>query len=79
MMKEKMNVGGMTCSACQAHVEKSVSKLEGVKKVEVNLLLNNMTVEYDEAIVTQQDIIKAVESGGYTANPINQTATNHRI
>lgn len=71
MMKEKMNVGGMTCSACQAHVEKSVSKLEGVKKVEVNLLLNNMTVEYDETIVTQQDIIKAVESGGYTASTMN--------
>lgn len=78
-MKEKMNVGGMTCSACQAHVEKSVSKLEGVKKVEVNLLLNNMTVEYDETIVSQQDIIKAVESGGYTANPINQTATNQKV
>ncbi len=59
-MKEKMNVGGMTCSACQAHVEKSVCSLEGVKKVEVNLLLNNMTVEYDENSVSQNDIIKAV-------------------
>ncbi len=67
-MKEKMNVGGMTCSACQAHVEKSVNKLAGIKKCEVNLLLNNMTVEYDENIVTRQDIIKAVESGGYTAS-----------
>lgn len=75
-MKEKMNVGGMTCSACQAHVEKSVSKLEGVKKVEVNLLLNNMTVEYDEKTVTQQDIIKAVESGGYSASPLNQKQEN---
>lgn len=70
-MKEKMNVGGMTCSACQAHVEKSVSKLEGVRKVEVNLLLNNMIVDYDEKVVSQQDIIKAVESGGYTASAIN--------
>lgn len=71
-MKEKMNVGGMTCSACQAHVEKSVCSLEGVKKVEVNLLLNNMTVEYDENSVSQDDIIKAVESGGYTASPLNE-------
>ena len=71
-MKEKMNVGGMTCSACQAHVEKSVLKLAGIKKVEVNLLLNNMTVEYDENIVSQSDIIKAVESGGYSASPLNQ-------
>jgi len=71
-MKEKMNVGGMTCSACQAHVEKSVRKLEGVRNVEVNLLLNNMTVEYDEAVVTQSDIIKAVESGGYSASPMTE-------
>lgn len=71
-MKEKMNVGGMTCSACQAHVEKSVRKLEGIRSVEVNLLLNNMTVDYDETIVSQQDIIKAVESGGYSASPMTE-------
>ena len=67
-MKEKFNVGGMTCSACQAHVEKSVKALSGIKSVEVNLLLNNMVVDYDENMVSQQDIIKAVESGGYTAS-----------
>lgn len=71
-MKEKMNIGGMTCSACQAHVEKSVKALEGVSKVEVNLLLNNMTVEYDEAVVSSQDIIDAVESGGYSACPLTK-------
>lgn len=79
-MKEKMNVGGMTCSACQAHVEKSVCGLEGVNKVDVNLLLNQMVVEYDETIVSQNDIIKAVESGGYTASPLtNKKTTNNNV
>ena len=41
-MTEKFNVTGMTCSACSAHVEKSVKKLNGVKSVNVNLLQNNM-------------------------------------
>jgi len=68
-MKEKMKIGGMTCSACQAHVEKSVRALPGIRKAEVNLLLNSMNVEYDENTVSQQDIIRAVESGGYTAEP----------
>ena len=36
-MKQKFDVTGMTCSACSAHVEKSVSKLEGVQCVNVNL------------------------------------------
>ena len=47
-MKQKFDVTGMTCSACSAHVEKSVSKLEGVQCVNVNLLQNSMVVEYDD-------------------------------
>ena len=66
-MKEKYDVTGMTCAACQAHVEKSVSKLDGVNNVAVNLLQNSMTVEYDEGKVSESDIVKAVESGGYGA------------
>ena len=37
-MKQKFDVTGMTCSACSAHVEKAVCKLEGVRTVQVNLL-----------------------------------------
>ena len=37
-MRQKFTVTGMTCSACSAHVEKAVSKLEGVSDVNVNLL-----------------------------------------
>lgn len=67
LTKERYNVGGMTCSACSAHVEKAVSKVNGVEKVEVNLLTNSMTVLYDSKICTQQNIIDAVVEGGYTA------------
>lgn len=48
-MKQKFNVSGMTCSACSAHVEKSVAKTQGVQSVEVSLLTNSMQVVYDEA------------------------------
>ena len=54
----------MTCSACSAHVEKSVKKLDGVKSVNVNLLQNNMHVDFDETAVSVDDIINAVVSGG---------------
>lgn len=66
-MKQKFDVTGMTCSACSAHVEKSVGKLEGIASVNVNLLQNSMTVEYDETALNTEDIIHAVESGGYGA------------
>ena len=63
------DVRGMTCSACSAHVEKSVRKLEGVKDVSVSLLTNSMEVDFDAAKVTPDDICRAVASGGYSASP----------
>lgn len=66
-MNQKFDVTGMTCSACSAHVEKSIGKLEGVSSVQVNLLANQMKVEYDEKALTSDQIIKAVEAAGYGA------------
>lgn len=74
-MKQKFDVTGMTCSACSAHVEKSVSKLEGVQCVNVNLLQNSMVVEYDDNTLGTTDIIHAVESGGYGASVQGETKT----
>jgi len=71
-MKQKFNVTGMTCSACSAHVDKSVRKLQGVCEVNVNLLKNSMEVEYDEAVVDDNKIIAAVASGGYGASVAGQ-------
>ncbi len=68
-MKENFDVTGMTCSACSARVEKCVAKLPGTDKVTVNLLTNSMQVEYDEAALSEQQIIDAVVKAGYGAAP----------
>ncbi len=68
-MKQKFDVTGMTCSACSAHVEKAVCKLEGVRAVQVNLLSNSMQVEYDEGVLTPEGISAAVDKAGYGARP----------
>lgn len=73
MKTEKFDITGMTCSACSAHVEKSVSRLDGVKSVNVNLLRNNMHVDFDENAVSVNDIIGAVVSGGYGASVAGKT------
>lgn len=67
MVKEKFNITGMTCTNCSSHVEKAVSKLESVSEVKVNLMSNNMIVEYDENILKSADIVNAVISAGYGA------------
>lgn len=68
MEKKKFDVTGMSCAACQGHVEKAVKKLDGVKSVNVNLLQNSMQVEYDESCVSPADMIAAVEKAGYGAS-----------
>ncbi len=57
----------MTCSSCSSHVEKAVIKLNGIQNVNVNLLLNNMIVEYDDKIINNESIMKAVQDAGYGA------------
>ena len=68
-MKEKFDVTGMTCSACSSRVEKCVSKLEGIENVSVNLLTNSMQVEYNDAVLSESQIIDAVVKAGYGASP----------
>ncbi len=69
MKKETYDITGMTCSACSARVEKTAAKLTGVQTVSVNLLTNNMKIEYDESALTQSEIVSAIEKAGYGAAP----------
>ena len=68
MKKVKFDIQGMTCSSCSSHVEKAVCKLEGTKSVNVNLLSNSMVVEYDDNILNNDKIAKAVIDAGYGAS-----------
>ncbi len=69
MAHQKFDVGGMSCAACQAHVEKAVTKLTGVQNVAVNLLSGSMSVDYDDATLSADDICAAVDKAGYSASP----------
>lgn len=64
-------VTGMTCAACQAHVEKAVSRVPGVDKVTVSLLTNSMSVE---GKASASDVVEAVEKAGYGAKPMDASS-----
>lgn len=64
-------VTGMTCAACQAHVEKAVSQVPGVDKVTVSLLTNSMSVE---GKASASDVVEAVEKAGYGAKPMSASS-----
>ena len=62
---EQYTVTGMSCAACQARVEKAVSRVPGVTSCSVSLLTNSMGVEGDAAPAA---VIQAVENAGYGAS-----------
>lgn len=70
----KYEVTGMSCAACQARVEKAVSKLEGVESCSVSLLTNSMGVE---GPASDDDIINAVVEAGYGASIIDLSTTTN--
>jgi Cu+-exporting ATPase len=65
---KKFDITGMTCTACAAHIEKSVGKLAGIQSVNVNLLSNSMTVSFDESRLKTAHIEQAVKNAGYGAH-----------
>ena len=64
-IKEVIKIGGMTCAACAARIEKVVGRLDGVRSAVVNLAAEKLTVEYDPEKVKHTDIQKSVERIGY--------------
>ncbi len=69
-------VGGMTCAACSQRVEKAIDKLEGVKKVTVNLATEKATIEYDPNVIRLSAIKLCIENAGYKALEIDKNTVD---
>ena len=63
--KVTVRIGGMTCAACVARIEKALKRLSGVKEAQVNLATGTATVVYDTALIGLADLRQAVEEEGY--------------
>lgn len=72
---EQYIVTGMTCAACQTHVEKAVSGVPGVDRVNVSLLTHSMTVE---GAAAPESVISAVQNAGYDAELKKESAGQGR-
>lgn len=63
--KVLLEVDGMTCAACSSIIEKVVGKLEGVYSVSVNLTTNTAQIEYNEKLISLNEIQKKMDKLGY--------------
>ena len=65
LQKRTIPVVGMACSSCSAHVEKTLSSLEGMQAASVNLASRLALVEYDDARLTPEQMKAAVNAIGF--------------
>ena len=62
---EIITVTGMSCAACSARVEKELSKSSGIISAGVNIATEKATVEFDDSVITIEDIYARIEGIGY--------------
>ncbi len=67
MDKTTLQITGMHCANCATVLEKAISSTEGVEKCNVNLTTEKATILFDEAILSEKDLLGVVESKGYGA------------
>ena len=65
----RLDIKGMSCASCVSGVEKALLRTEGVAEVSVNLATNQAEIEYDEELLSPEDLLQAVDDAGFEAVP----------
>jgi len=64
-----LDVTGMDCASCVAHVDKAARALPGVRSAQVNLARGRAVVEFDPGQVRPDQIASAITRAGYPSTP----------
>ncbi len=74
MKVEELTVTGMTCASCSTRVERVVGKLAGVKSASVNLATEKLSLQFDESVLSEEQVAEAVRKAGYGIAPKQEQA-----
>ena len=66
MVDVEIGIEGMTCASCSSRVERTLSRLPGVRAAVVNLSTEHAAVQYDPAQISPDALITAIAESGYT-------------
>jgi copper chaperone len=58
-------INGMACAHCKANVEQTLKSMNGVKSAIASVEDKNVTIEYDAAQVSPQQMQHAIDDAGY--------------
>jgi Cu+-exporting ATPase len=71
----QLHVGGMTCASCVNSIERGLGQVAGVSDVQVSLLAESATVQYDPAILTPGQMVEFIHDIGFEAFLITDDVT----
>lgn len=66
----KINLQGMTCVGCERRIETRLSKISSIKSVKANYDMGTVLIEYEEAFISEAEILKILEKMGYSSSEI---------
>lgn len=69
MKKIKVSIEGMHCASCANILEKSLSKIRGIKQININVIMGKAFIEAEDS-VTEEQIKKAIKDPGYSTKEI---------
>jgi P-type Cu+ transporter len=58
---------GMTCAACQHHIENALERTAGVKSAHVDLMANRASIVFDPSLSSPNALVEAIRGAGYDA------------
>lgn len=64
-MEKSFQITGMTCSACAGRIERTLNKLNGVDKANVNFAAEKLYVSFDDKNINESEIVSAIKKAGY--------------
>lgn len=70
MTRKRYQVQGMHCASCAMLIDGALEDLQGVKSASASYARQVVDVEYDEAKVSEEAILRAVKDAGYTASAL---------
>jgi copper ion binding protein len=65
MKKVELKIKGMHCKSCVMMINENLIDIKGVKSASVNLEKNNATIEFDDKLVKEKQLVEAIEKDGY--------------
>ena len=65
-MKKIFKISGMHCASCATIIDLDLEDLKGIESAKTNYAKSELSVEYDEELVSEKEIVESIKKSGYS-------------